>query len=256
MKIELVSLNYNLHGQKRYDQVTSIINHSEAELILFCGHTFKESHDLDSLPEQINNTKPIVLFEVKSVAESSFVNLRNCLYILEKGNVRSLFTNQFFATSQEIENNETLCERFINELETRRQITIMDKNCLIFQCGEINIVKNIQKEGNRPVFRLSQRKDLMERFEKVLNNTNIILNPIHTPMGNQGKMEKRREFFSDNNRFYFSTSQNGTRVVKGEKKAIPMDADILQYAFYNKKALKETQCDVNSKNYTLRIFDI
>ena len=123
------------------------------------------------------------------------------------------------------------------------------------QCGELNIIKNIQKEDNRPVFRFAQSKNLKERFDNLLNDTDIILNPIHTPMGNQGKMKKRREYLSDKNRYYFSTSQNGTREIKGEKKTIPMDSAVLQYALHNGVELQEEKSVTNSL-YTLRVFDM
>jgi hypothetical protein len=74
-------------------------------------------------------------------------------------------------------------------------------------------------------------------------------------MGNQGKMKKRRDYLSDKNRYYFSTSQNGTREIKGEKKTIPMDSSKLQYALHNGVALQEEQSVKNSL-YTSRVFDI
>ena len=119
----------------------------------------------------------------------------------------------------------------------------------------LEAIKNIQKEDNRPVFRLAQSKELKERFDNLLNDTDIILNPIHTPMGNQGKMKKRREYLSDKNRYYFSTSQNDTREIKGKKKTIPMDSAVLQYALHNGIALQEERYDTTSL-YTIRVFDI
>ena len=254
MRIELVSLRYDLFGKKRLEQVINIINSSEAELILFCGHTVSVCNCY-SFEKLINNKKSFVVFEVKSVVESQFVNLNNCLYTINRGYVQNLCTNQLFATSDEIENNVPLCERFIYELETRRRVLLKDKKFLILQCGELNIIKNIQKEDNRPVFRFAQNKDLKDRFENLLNDTDIILNPIHTPMGNQGKMKKRREFLSDKNRYYFSTSQNDIREIKGEKKTIPMNSAVLQYALHNGVALQEEQ-SVTTSLYTLRVFDI
>lgn len=254
MRIELVSLRYDLYGKRRLKQVVNIINNSDADLILFCGHTVS-NYNCDSMERLINNNKSFIVFEVNSVVESQFVNLNNCLYTINRGHVQNLFTNQLFATSNEIENNVSLCERFVYELETRRRVLFKGKKFLIMQCGELNIIKNIQKEDNRPVFRLAQSKNLKERFDNLLNDTDIILNPIHTPMGNQGKMEKRREYLSDKNRYYFSTSQNDTREIKGKKKTIPMDSAILQYALHNGVAIQEERC-VTTSSYTTRVFDI
>ena len=69
-----------------------------------------------------------------------------------------------------------------------------------------------------------------------MKNTQIILNPIHTPMGHFPKMEKRREYFSAGNKYYFSVSQNGTMKRNGIIKTIPMDSRRLQYAFFNGKS--------------------
>ena len=203
MKIELISFRYIIKEKKRLDLTINLVNQSHADLIMFCGSTLYYQEDLDVLKEQIENKTSFVVFEVREVKDSKFIDLKNCLYSIEDGAIHNLFTNQFFSTKDELEGNDDLCERFINELETRRRFKVKGKTCLVFQCGENNIIRNIQKEANRPVFRLQERKDLKERFDCLLNETHIILNPIHTPMGNPDKMKKRRVYFSANNRYYF-----------------------------------------------------
>lgn len=255
MTIELVSFRYNLTAPKRIELMIDLVNQSKADLLVFCGHTLKDQNDLCLLKDQIKNVSSFVLFEVKQMEESYFLNLKNCLYYIENGIVHNMFTNQFYSTSGEINANEPLCERFINELETRRRLNVKGHKCLVLQCGEINIIRNLQKEGNRPVFRLQQRYDLEERFNNLMKKTQIILNPIHTPMGNQGKMEKRREYFSDGNRYYFSVSQNGIMERKGINKTIPLDSRRLQYAFFNGKSLDESLIDV-TKDFQIRKFSM
>jgi hypothetical protein len=71
----------------------------------------------------------------------------------------------------------------------------------------MNILKNIQSEENRVEFRLAEDKILNERFLKILMETDVFLNPIHSPMGNQGKIQKRREFLSQNEKYYFCNLQ-------------------------------------------------
>ena len=255
MQVELVSFRYNLPSKKRFELMVNIINQSQADLIVFCGHTLKDKNDLCALDGLIVNKSSFILFEVKQIIESDFLNLRNCLYLIKDGIVYNLFTNQFFSTNNEIEGNESLCERFINELETRRRFVVKGMNCLVLQCGEINIVKNIQKEDNKPVFRHGQRKDLEERFNNLLNNVQIIINPIHTPMGNQGKMEKRRELLSANNRYYLSVSQNGTKSRKDNKYLISMNSRSLQYSFYNGFAFMEIDNE-STNDYQKRLFEL
>ena len=142
-----------------------------------------------------------VLFEVK---RSNNEDYPNYLYTIQDGKIKSLNTKQVFATSSEIEGNEFLCEQFINELETKRRFAVKGKICLVLQCGENNIIKNSQSEKNKPYFRLEERKDLKGKFLSILKDTDIVLNPIHSPMGNQGKLEQRRKYLSGNKRYYFS----------------------------------------------------
>jgi hypothetical protein len=255
MKIELISFRYNIKEKKRLDLMINLVNQSQADLIMFCGSTLYYQKDLGVLKERIDNKNSFVLFEVREVKDSKFIDLKNCLYSIENGVIHNLFTNQFFSTKDEIEGNGDLCERFINELETRRCFKIKGKTCLVLQCGENNILRNIQKEANRPVFRLQERIDLKERFDCLLNKTHIILNPIHTPMGNQGKMERRREYFSANNRYYFSVSQNGTTKRNDSYYEILMDSDRLQYAYHNGKAIEEYSSN-NTKDFQIRVFDL
>lgn len=247
MKVELVSLRRGITWKKRLDTVIDIINHSKSDIVLFCGHTIVDENDCVELATKVVNKDSLILFEVKQVEESSFIRLKNCLFRIEHGQLMNMFTNQFFASSQEIEGNEPLCERFINELETKRIFNIKKKKCLALQCGEINIIKNIQKESNRPVFRIQNRKDLEKRFFDLLDNCDIILNPIHTPMGNQGKMGKRRELLSSDKRYYFSTSNSDEKH--------PMASSSLQYSFYDGSRLDETMREVNNV-VQIRQFDI
>ena len=83
----------------------------------------------------------------------------------------------------------------------------------------------------------------------------MILNPIHTPMGNQAKMEKRREYFSYENRYYFSVSQNGTIKRNGKNKTIPMDSRRLQYSFFNGRSIEESLIEV-TKEFQIRQYCI
>ena len=158
MRFETVSLRNNLSKKKRLEVVTNIINRSSSDIILFGGHTVLDMADCNELVDRIENKETSAVFEVKRVEESSFIKLKNCLYRIENACLENMFTNQMFSTSKEIEDNIPLCERFINELETKRIIEIKRKRCLLVQCGEINIIKNIQKKGNYPIFRLRVEK--------------------------------------------------------------------------------------------------
>ena len=97
-----------------------------------------------------------------------------------------------FSNSSEISNNYELANRFLHELETNRRLKINGKNITILQCGEILILEYCKSEDKGIKFRFSDDTGLNSRFEKILSNTDIFLNPIHTPMARQWQMEKRR----------------------------------------------------------------
>lgn len=246
LKIELVSLRSNLKMAKRHSIFVDMINQSCSDIILFCGHSLMKEDEVYFLDQEIANKNVTVLFEVREFEEGEFVIFKHGLFIVEQGKPRNLFTNQLFSTHDEIDNNEMLCERFIHELKNKRHFVIKEKSILILQCGELNIIKNLQGKDNQPIFRIPHREDLQARFEKLLEETDIVLNPIHTPMGNQGKMHKRRELLSANNRFYFSVSQNGERK---------MEAHSLQYTYHNGKELYENKIKVTD-DYQIRLYVI
>lgn len=245
MKIQIISFKNCLSNKNRLELTKTIINNSSADLLMFSGGTIGFSNDIEKLKELIENKKTEVIFELKDIYSSM---IHTCLYHIKKGAINNLYTNQLFYHSSQIENNYQLADRFLHELETKRRIKIKGFNVLIIQCGEINILKNIQSEDNRVEFRLEEDKKLLDRFNEILNETNIILNPIHTPMGNQGKMKRRREFLSDNKRYYFSASNT-------KEDSDDLELKSLQYAYYNGSEISKSE-KVSSENYVYKVFDI
>ena len=57
-----------------------LVNQSNEDMLVFCGHSLKDQNDLCKLREQISNVSSFVLFEVKHVEESNFLNLKNCFF--------------------------------------------------------------------------------------------------------------------------------------------------------------------------------
>ena len=206
MFIQLVSYKSTLRADSRLRNTAKIINSSKADLILFAGHTLASHHDVDELNTLIYNDKTIAVIEVKKNAISVLNPVRHSLFLLRNGAVKDMFTHQLFSDSKNISKYTELGVHLMCELETRRSFSVDNKTVSVIQCGENNILRNIQSEGNRSVFRFEDDAMLNQRFVDILNHTDIILNPIHSPMGNQNKMCKRREFFSANHRAYFSTA--------------------------------------------------
>ena len=249
MVIQLVSFKSTLRADSRLRHTAEIINSSKADLILFAGHTLASHWDIDELNTLIDNDKTIAVIEVKENAISVLNPVRDSLFLLQNGVAKDMFTHQLFRDSKNISTYRELGEHLMLELETRRNFSTANRNVSVIQCGENNILRNIQSEGNRAVFRFEDDAILNQRFAAFLNNTDIILNPMHSPMGNQGKMRKRRELFSSNNRAYFSTANYVNEEAIYNKS--------VQYACINGKEQEPMDVEVGKRDsYIVRTFVI
>lgn len=245
MKIEITSYCHGLLDKTRLSLTKEIINDSTSDLILFSGHTIGFVNDIETLKTDIDNIQTEAILELQNINSDK---IDNCLYRVTNGKLISLNTNQIFTQSSEIEGNYELAARLLHEFETNRIIKIKGYTIMIIQCGEINILKNFQSEKNRVEFRFLDDHSLNERFNKLINSTDIFLNPIHTPMGNQAKMQKRREYFSKDKRYYFSTSN-----TREDSKDLKLKS--LQYALFDEKLI--TAIDEQITDYSIRrIYEI
>ena len=249
MVIQLVSYKTTLRADSRLQHTAEIINSSKADLILFAGHTLASHRDVDELNTLLDNNMTTAVIEVKKDAKSKSLPVYHSLFLLQNGVAKDIYTHQLFTDSKTIKAYPELGEHLMLELETRRNFSAANRNVSIIQCGENNILRNIQSEGNRAVFRFEDDAILNKRFADFLNNTDIILNPMHSPMGNQPKMRKRREFFSDNNRAYFSTANFEDEESIYNKS--------VQYACVNGKEQEPMDVEVGKKgSYIARKFVI
>lgn len=250
--IQLVSYRSSLSRSKRVECTIDILNRASEPFVMFSGHTLFEPEDILSIESKLTNKHVTALLEVRHIKSSSFLNNANCLFLVRNGKVHNMFSQQLFATSGEIKNNTDLAERLLLELEQRRKFEIEGEKCLIFQCGEINILSNIQSDHNRVIFRFSENLVLHKRFQNLLDDTDIILNPIHTPMGNQGKMQKRREFLSSDNRYYFSCSNTRPHNRQKQIKEGTLQHR-LQYAYKNSLPISSFKSEI-TKDYHIQHF--
>ena len=249
MIVQLVSYKSTLRADSRLQHTAEIINSSKADLILFAGHTLASHRDVDELNTLLDNNRTTAVIEVKKDTKSKSLPVYHSLFLLQNGVAKDIYTHQLFTDSKTIKAYPELGEHLMLELETRRNFSAANRNVSIIQCGENNILRNIQSEGNRAVFRFEDDAILNKRFADFLNNTDIILNPMHSPMGNQPKMRKRREFFSDNNRAYFSTANYVDEEAIYNKS--------VQYACINGKEQEPMNVEVGKRDsYIVRTFVI
>lgn len=249
MIVQLVSYKSTLRADSRLQHTAEIINSSKADLILFAGHTLASHRDVDELNTLLDNNMTTAVIEVKKDAKSKSLPVYHSLFLLQNGVAKDIYTHQLFTDSKTIKAYPELGEHLMLELETRRNFSAANRNVSIIQCGENNILRNIQSEGNRAVFRFEDDAILSQRFAAFLNKTDIILNPMHSPMGNQGKMRKRRELFSSNNRAYFSTANYVDEEAIYNKS--------VQYACINGKEQEPMDVEVGKRDsYIVRTFVI
>ena len=249
MVIQLVSYKSTLRADSRLQHTAEIINSSKADLILFAGHTLASHRDVDELNTLLDNNRTTAVIEVKKDTKSKSLPVYHSLFLLQNGVAKDIYTHQLFTDSKTIKAYPELGEHLMLELETRRNFSTANRNVSVIQCGENNILRNIQSEGNRAVFRFEDDAILNQRFAAFLNNTDIILNPMHSPMGNQGKMRKRRELFSSNNRAYFSTANYVDEEAIYNKS--------VQYACINGKEQEPMDVEVGKRDsYIVRTFVI
>ena len=249
MIVQLVSYKSTLRADSRLQYTAEIINSSKADLILFAGHTLASHRDVDELNTLLDNNRTTAVIEVKKNTKSKSLPVYHSLFLLQNGVAKDIYTHQLFTDSKTIKAYPELGEHLMLELETRRNFSTANRNVSVIQCGENNILRNIQSEGNRAVFRFEDDAILNKRFADFLNNTDIILNPMHSPMGNQPKMRKRREFFSSNNRAYFSTANYVDEEAIYNKS--------VQYACINGKEQEPMDVEVGKRDsYIVRTFVI
>jgi len=249
MIVQLVSYKSTLRADSRLQHTAEIINSSKADLILFAGHTLASHRDVDELNTLLDNNMTTAVIEVKKDTKSKSLPVYHSLFLLQNGVAKDIYTHQLFTDSKTIKAYPELGEHLMLELETRRNFSTANRNVSVIQCGENNILRNIQSEGNRAVFRFEDDAILNQRFAAFLNNTDIILNPMHSPMGNQGKMRKRRELFSSNNRAYFSTANYVDEEAIYNKS--------VQYACINGKEQEPMDVEVGKRDsYIVRTFVI
>ena len=249
MVIQLVSYKTTLRADSRLQHTAEIINSSKADLILFAGHTLASHRDVDELNTLLDNNRTTAVIEVKKDTKSKSLPVYHSLFLLQNGVAKDIYTHQLFTDSKTIKAYPELGEHLMLELETRRNFSTANRNVSVIQCGENNILRNIQSEGNRAVFRFEDDAILNKRFADFLDNTDIILNPMHSPMGNQGKMRKRRELFSSNNRAYFSTANYVDEEAIYNKS--------VQYACINGKEQEPMDVEVGKRDsYIVRTFVI
>ena len=245
MKIQAVVYPSSLPVLKQNEFNKRIFNESDADILLFPGWTFIDPAHVSDFQHPITNKKTLGIFDLKDMQSRG---LSNALFAVYNGKLKFI-SFQLFTTSVEISGNLLLGQMFLDEFRDNRVFEVKGKKVRVIHCGEWNILRNKQAHHipNTVKFRFSDL--VMERqFLKTLSETSLILHPQHSPMGNQGKMSKRRSYLSANNRGYLSTGNVKLIADLESKKSA-------HYACFNGKELKRNLI-VGGKYFRLFEYDM
>lgn len=232
--------------------VIQIINENEdLDLIIFSGWTLFDLDDLKNLNSQISNRKSLIFFEVW---KDNYLGeeVHKCYYI-QDGKIHDDGIIQIFSSSKEISKNpDKLTVFFQEQFEEKRRFKVKNKILRWIVCGEINFLRNIQNQNNKVLFRLSEDRYLKSKFDKIFAETDIFINPTHTQMGNQGKMQKRREFLSQDGKIYCSVANLNLKKPLVKNSFSSLDSyKSLQYCFFDRKKI-EGIVQGNSNKYLFK----
>jgi len=229
MKIGLVSFAINSKdrstAENHPDYFLKIVNkYDRLDIIVFSGWTILKE-DLERIKNEITNKNSLILFEAwNDIYEGEE---RHKGYYFREGNFYNNDIVQIFATSNEISSDRGKMGKYLEHTKEKRIIAYKKKNICWIICGEINVLKNIQSENNRVLFRFENDNFLKDAFDGIYKKTDIFINPTHTIMGNQGKLKKRREYLSRSNKIFCSVSN--ADIANGEK----LDYKSIQYLYRN-----------------------
>lgn len=197
------------HLVEKTGQVIDISNDSVSDILIFPGYTLFSENELILFRKNCTNTHSLIFLEVCD-GNTNHQNRKFLLY--QNGKIIKDNLIQQFVKSSEVEKNPNLIDEYVDILEKDRIHHFKGSNILLVICGEINFLKNIQNENNRVVIR-TNNASVRKRYKELVSNTCVFINPQHTPLGNQGKLKKRREYLSKKGRIYCSTTNLKTGIL-------------------------------------------
>lgn len=249
MKIQLIGFDFDLNPNYKINLVKEIVNGSDANLILFPGHTLRDYEDLVYVEGDITNEKSTVVIEMTDAYPTSCLHLHNALFLIKEGFFEDMYTSQIFATAEDINGFEILMGKLLDEMP-RRQFECCGKRITILQCGETALLASAKAEGYKASFRFKNNPELNERYEQMMATTDIFLNPIHDLQGEQGIMAQRRTTLSSDGRYYFSTCELN-KEMWGK-----LSSKRIQYAWHDGKELNIKPDMHEDDGYVSRIIEI
>lgn len=246
MKCALISVKRD----ERLENVKLVLDVLEKtkdmDLIIFPGWTLTDVDQLNKVIGKLSKPHPTLVLEVykKSTKPKNYLDSEG-YYVIKNGKPVISARQQPFYLSSQI--NEENGREYLDELENDRLFETGDKRVRLIICGENNILKNEQSKHNEVSCRLEDEESKI-KMKSILDDTNLFINPAHTPMGNLGKMKKRWEFLSKDDRAALFVTNEQSHKPNLEKKS-------LRYAFINGQEIP-LEKGSSDKRYWISYVDI
>ena len=159
LKIGMFSFMIDLDNKEpviyNFSPILAIIDkYTNLDIIVFSGFTLYDKVALRELEKLITNDQSIIFLEVWIDRFKGREQHKG--YFFLNGRLIDRDIVQFFSDSKQINGNVDLMKKFLNELNTSRLIKYRGVNLCWIICGEQNVLKNLQKNNNKVVFRLSE----------------------------------------------------------------------------------------------------
>ena len=174
MKIQLIGFDYELNPNNKMDILVDAVNASGADLILFPGRTIRDMNDLFYAEQDITNKQSVAILEVEESMPTSCLLMHRALYMLHSGLFFDLYTSQLFETEEDIEGNEAIVDKLMDEMK-RRQFACCGNRISVLLGGETALLRGA---GTDMAFRFGGNAALTRRFQGLLASTDIFLNPV------------------------------------------------------------------------------
>lgn len=268
MKIELVSYSsWDPDGlEKRFKAsiMRDVLANSSSDIVMFPGSSILSLNDFMHIVNDptITIKVKLVIFEVSSLKKTkkgkgnkskdkdSF-GLSYCYDIVHGRFILDAF-RQRYATGSNLDRCPCLFDAMYDEWKNGlRRFCYRGRRFTILMCGETAMLKCDRVDGKigPAKFRIPDPQALAD-YQEMMNETDVFLNPIHTIQGNQGKIKRRRDVFSSNDKVYFSTASLEDGKVSAKHAS-------LQYAVCNGIDLPPIPGGIkNVGKYISRVFEI
>ena len=267
MKIELISYSSWESNDER-DFKSSIMREvlikSSSDIVVFPGSSILSLDDFMSIVSNASITikAKIVVFEVfpiKKIQKEKKVKIEKpefsgqsyCYDIMHRRFLLEAF-RQWYATGSHLDRYPCLFDAMHDEWKDGlRSFNYGGKTFTILMCGETAMLKcNVVGGIIGPAhFRISAPQ-AYARYKEIMDGTDVFLNPIHTIQGNQGKLKKRRDVLSSEDRVYFSTASFRKGKVSDNSASV-------QYAVCNGCDLQPIHEETRKTDqYISRVFEI